>query len=53
MKSNSSSRMLAVVLRWLADFGLGLSAADYVLPERRESGCPFASLLKPEPKTPL
>lgn len=45
MKSSSSSRMIVALLRWLADYGLSLSAADYVLPEGRGSACPFARLL--------
>ncbi|MCC2655859.1 MAG: hypothetical protein K0Q76_967 [Panacagrimonas sp.] len=52
MKSNSSS-LIASLLRWLADYGLSLSAADYVLPEERESACPFAHLLRPEQKKPV
>lgn len=53
MKSSSSSHLFATVLRWLADFGLGLGAAGYALPEQRESACPFATVLNPVPKTPL
>lgn len=37
-------------LRWLANYGLSLSAADYALPEEREGVCPFARLLEPEQK---
>lgn len=51
MKSNSSSRYFAALLRWLADYGLSLSAAEYALPEEREGICPFARLLKPAGKT--
>ena len=50
MKSNSSSTLLASLLRWLADYGLSLSAADYALPEARESRCPFAHILETELK---
>lgn len=37
-------------LRWLANYGLSLSAADCVLesPQERVSACPFAPLLKPD-----
>ena len=48
-------RLLPIaLLRWLADVGLSLSAADYVLPEAREGAvCPFAQLLRPEHKKKL
>jgi hypothetical protein len=39
-------------LRWLANYGLSLSAADYVLPEECESNCPFARLLQ-SPQKPV
>ena len=38
------------LLRWLADYGLSLSAADYALPEDREGVCPFARLLTTQQK---
>ncbi len=38
------------LLRWLADYGLSLSAADYALPEDPEGVCPFARLVEPEQK---
>jgi hypothetical protein len=50
MKSSSSSRLFQGLLRWLADYGLSLSAAAYALPEERESACPFARLSRPERK---
>ncbi len=39
-------------LRWLANYGLSLSAADCVLesPEERGSTCPFVQLLKQDPR---
>lgn len=39
-------------LRWLANYGLSLSGADYTVPEpyERESACPFAVLVKPQQK---
>lgn len=42
----------ALWLRWLANYGLSLCAADYAVPgpEERESTCPFAQLLKPSQK---
>lgn len=46
MKSKFSSGIFTALLRWLADYGLSLSAADYALPEARESACPFAQLLR-------
>jgi hypothetical protein len=52
MKSSSSSLLLSALLRWLADYGLSLSAADYALPEVRDSACPFARLIEPASKTP-
>jgi hypothetical protein len=50
MKSSSSRRALASLLRWLADYGLSLSAVEYALPEGRESVCPFARFLRLKPK---
>jgi hypothetical protein len=44
------SHIPARFLRWLADYGLSLCAADYALPEARESSCPFAQLLQPQQK---
>ena len=39
----------SALLRWLADYGLSLSAAGYALPEKEPEGtCPFARLLNPE-----
>ena len=44
-------RLLPIgLLRWLADYGLSLSAVDYALPEARDGVCPFASLLEHEKK---
>ncbi|WP_420465286.1 hypothetical protein [Panacagrimonas sp.] len=40
------SDLTTILLRWLANYGLSLCAADYALPEERESSCPFAKLLK-------
>jgi hypothetical protein len=40
------SRLTILLLRWLANYGLSLSAADYALPGERGSGCPFAQWLK-------
>ena len=42
----------AIWLRWLANYGLSLSAADYAVPgpEERESACPFAQMLKAQQK---
>ena len=53
MKSSSSSGVMSALLRWLADYGLSLCAADYALPESRESACPFARFLQPEPSNPV
>lgn len=44
------SNLTTILLRWLANYGLSLCAADYALPEERESSCPFAQLLKPQQK---
>lgn len=39
-------------LRWLANYGLSLSAADCVLESAQERGssCPFAQLLEQRPR---
>lgn len=50
MKLNSSNRVFAALLRWFADYGLSLCAADYALPEARESACPFAQMLRQRDK---
>ena len=44
-------RLLPIgLLRWLADYGLSLSAVDYALPEDRDGACPFANLLERQKK---
>lgn len=42
----------ATWLRWLANYGLSLSAVDCAVeaPDERGSRCPFAELLKPAPR---
>lgn len=46
-------RFPIALLRWLADYGLSLSAVEYSLPEEREGVCPFARLLEREPRKKL
>ncbi|MGQ0530639.1 MAG: hypothetical protein ACT4PG_12700 [Panacagrimonas sp.] len=44
----NASVLFSTLLRWLANYGLSLSAVDYAVPgpEERESACPFAQMLK-------